>query len=91
MGCPGDPFVDNKNLPARPSFTKNGSFMVFRKLEQNVLALEDYVTKNWETIPIDVAGDNSILLTADQRKQLFAARLIGRFKSVSYAVANSHV
>ena len=65
--------------------------MVFRKLEQNVLALEDYVTKNWETIPIDVAGDNSILLTADQRKQLFAARLIGRFKSVSYALEKSLV
>ena len=87
MGCPGDPVFDNKNSPVRPSFTKNGSFMVFRKLEQNVLGLEDYVAKHWETIPIDVAGDNSILLTTDQRKQLFAARLIGRFKSVSYAVA----
>ena len=65
--------------------------MVFRKLEQNVLALEDYVAKHWETIPIDVAGDNSIFLTTDQRKQLFAARLIGRFKSVSYTVAKSLV
>ena len=65
--------------------------MLFRKLEQNVLALEDYVEKYWETIPIDVAGDNSILLTTDQRKQLFAARLIGRFKSVSYALRKSLV
>jgi hypothetical protein len=89
MGYPGDPVFDNKNLPVRPSFTKNGSFMVFRKLEQNVLVLEDYVTKYWNTIPRDVAGNKSIILTDNQRKQLFAARLVGRFKSVSYAVAKS--
>jgi len=76
-----DPVFDNKNLPLRPSFTKNGSFMVFRKLEQNVLVLEDYVTKYWNTIPRDVAGNQSVILTNDQRKQLFAARLVGRFKS----------
>jgi hypothetical protein len=91
LGYPGDPVVDDKNLPVRPSFTKNGSFMVFRKLEQNVLVLEDYVAKYWKTIPRDVAGDNSILLTDNERKQLFAARLVGRFKSVSYAVAKSLV
>ena len=61
--------------------------MVFRKLEQNVLALEDYVAKYWKTIPRDVAGDNSIILSTNQRKQLFAARLVGRFKSVSDGVA----
>ena len=63
--------------------------MVFRKLEQNVLVLEDYVAKYWQTIPRDVAGDNSIILTTNQRKQLFAARLVGRFKSVSFTVAKS--
>jgi hypothetical protein len=89
LGSPGDPVVDDKSLPVRPSFAKNGSFMVFRKLEQNVLVLEDYVAKYWQTIPRDVAGDNSIILTTNQRKQLFAARLVGRFKSVSYAVAKS--
>lgn len=88
LGYPGDPVFDNKNLPVRPSFTKNGSFMVFRKLEQNVLVLEDYVTKYWKTIPRDIAGDNSIILTDNQRKQLFGARLVGRFKSVSYGIAN---
>lgn len=87
LGYPGDPVVDNKNLPVRPSFTKDGSFMVFRKLEQNVLVLEDYVAKYWQTIPRDVAGDNSIILSTNQRKQLFAARLVGRFKSVSDGVA----
>ena len=91
LGYPGDPVVDDKNLPMRPSFTKDGSFMVFRKLEQNVLVLEDYVAKYWKTIPDDVAGKNSITLTDNQRKQLFAARLLGRFKSVSYAIANSPV
>ena len=92
LGYPRDSVVDNKNLPVRPPFTKDGSFMVFRKLEQNVLVLEDYVAKYWQTmIPSDVAGKNSITLTTNQRKQLFAARLVGRFKSASYAIANSPV
>jgi deferrochelatase/peroxidase EfeB len=83
MGYPGDPVYDNKDSVARPGFTKDGSFLVFRKLEQNVLFLEDYINKNWTTIPDDVAKDGSTYLTNSQRKVLFAARMVGRFKSVS--------
>jgi len=84
LGYPGDPVYDDKDAVARPDFTKDGSFMVFRKLEQNVLFLEDYVNKNWRSIPADEAKDGTSL-TDEQRKKLFAARMVGRFKSVSYA------
>ncbi|KAI3611319.1 hypothetical protein WG66_002137 [Moniliophthora roreri] len=80
LGYPGDPVYDNKDAVARPDFTKDGSFMVFRKLEQNVLFLEDYVNKNWQSIPADEPKDGTYL-TNDQRKNLFAARMVGRFKS----------
>ncbi|THU91463.1 Dyp-type peroxidase [Dendrothele bispora CBS 962.96] len=79
MGYPGDPVHDNNNAIARPEFTKDGSFMVFRKLEQNVLFLEDYVNKNWLSIPAEPTKD--VTLTEEQRKKLFAARMVGRFKS----------
>ncbi|ESK95378.1 hypothetical protein Moror_3816 [Moniliophthora roreri MCA 2997] len=78
MGYAGDPVYDNQG--ARPGFTKDGSFMVFRKLEQNVLFLEDYVNKNFQSVPADEPKDGTYL-TDDQRKQLFAARIVGRFKS----------
>ncbi|KAF8630219.1 hypothetical protein AX15_003045 [Amanita polypyramis BW_CC] len=82
LGYPGDPVYDNKDAVARPEFTKDGSFLVFRKLEQNVLYLEDYINKNWTTIPPDIAKKTGVpYLTEDDRKALFGARMVGRFKS----------
>ncbi|KAK7051605.1 hypothetical protein VNI00_004584 [Paramarasmius palmivorus] len=77
LGFPGDPVYDVKGM--RPTFTKEGSFMVFRKLEQNVLFLEDYTNQNWTFIPANVPGDKP--LDEDERKGLFGARIVGRFKS----------
>ncbi|KAI5989297.1 hypothetical protein EDD15DRAFT_2284759 [Pisolithus albus] len=79
MGYPGDPVYDDPRRPARPSFTKDGTFMVFRKLEQNVLFFEDYVNKNWPSIPAQ--PETGVQLNTEQRKLLFGARLVGRFKS----------
>lgn len=78
MGYPGDPLYGAK--PVRPEFTKDGAFLVFRKLEQNVLFLEDYTNKNWPSIPAE--PEKGVSLDEKQRKELFAARLVGRFKSV---------
>jgi len=76
MGYPGDPLYAKA---ARPEFTKDGAFMVFRKLEQNVLFLEDYTNTNWRSIPAE--PENGLSLSEEQRKELFDARLVGRFKS----------
>jgi Dyp-type peroxidase family len=65
MGYPGDSVFDKPDSIQRPAFTKNGTFMVFRKLEQDVCGFEKYVE--------DKRGsDNS---------ELFAAKMVGRFKS----------
>jgi len=82
LGYKGDPVYDDRTALARPTFTKDGSFMVFRKLEQNVLYLEDYINQNWRTIDQVI---NNIQLTEAQRKALFGARMFGRFKSVRNA------
>ncbi|KAG6809521.1 hypothetical protein H0H92_015934, partial [Tricholoma furcatifolium] len=80
MGYPGDPAIDDPRTLARPSWTKDGSFMVFRFLEQNVLFFEDYIEENWRSIPASEPGDGTYL-TEGERKKLFGARMVGRFKS----------
>ena len=66
MGYPGDSVLDRPDSIQRPRFTKNGTFMVFRKLEQDVCGFEKYVEDN--------RGRDS--------SALFAAKMVGRFKSV---------
>ncbi|KAG1769111.1 hypothetical protein EV702DRAFT_1049782 [Suillus placidus] len=83
MGYPGDPVRDDPTIKVkRPAWTKDGTILVFRKLEQSVILFEDYVQKNglrWrEFIP---GGDISPPLTKQEAEDLFAARLIGRWKS----------
>ncbi|EFI27470.1 hypothetical protein CC1G_15505 [Coprinopsis cinerea okayama7 len=80
MGYPGDPVLDVPTALQRPSWTKDGAFLVFRKLEQNVLFFEDYIEKNWRSIPANERG-NGVYLTDEERKTLFGARMVGRFKS----------
>jgi Dyp-type peroxidase family len=80
MGYPGDPVIDNPQNIQRPKYTKDGSFMIFRKLEQAVLSLEDYINKNYSSIPASnpLYGKD---LTKKERKDLFGARMVGRFKT----------
>ena len=62
--------------------------MVFRKLEQNVLYLEDYIEQHWKTIPAEIGGTQ---LSDNQRKDLFGARMVGRFKSVRNSTQFPHL
>ncbi|KAG1808030.1 uncharacterized protein BJ212DRAFT_717510 [Suillus subaureus] len=83
MGYPGDPVRDDPtNRAKRPAWTKDGTILVFRKLEQSVISFEDYVQRNgprWrEFIP---GGDISPPLNTQEAEDLFGARLIGRWKS----------
>jgi len=86
MGYPGDPVLDDPNTNVkRPAWAKDGTILVFRKLEQSVISFEDYVEKNgsrWrEFIP---GGDISPPLKKEEAEGLFAARLVGRWKSVRF-------
>lgn len=87
MGYPGDPVRDDPTAKVkRPAWTKDGTMLVFRKLEQSVIPFEQYVEKNgprWrEFIP---GGDITPALDKGEAEGLFAARLIGRWKSVRFS------
>ena len=69
--------------------------MIVRKLEQDVLNLEDYIEQNYKYAPAKDGSGKA--LSKEQRKALFGARMVGRFKTVivssctvSYPIACSH-
>lgn len=84
MGHRGDPVLDDPNIKEkRPSWTKDGTILVFRQLSQDVVGFENYVTrkgKDWRTfIPGGPEGHDPSEIDGPG---LFGARLIGRWKSV---------
>ena len=83
MGYKGDPNFDMKYCRKRPAWTKNGTFMVFRKLEQDVLGFNRYLKangQNWRNFVPPV--DPKLNLTDEEGAELFGARMVGRWKSV---------
>ncbi|CAE6439647.1 unnamed protein product [Rhizoctonia solani] len=81
MGYPGDPVPSSM----RPDWAKDGTMMVFRKLEQSVLEFERYCQTNGTRWREFVPGGESAVTTMGFREEdgaaLFAARLVGRWKS----------
>ncbi|KIK68735.1 hypothetical protein GYMLUDRAFT_68574 [Collybiopsis luxurians FD-317 M1] len=81
MGYKGDPVVDYPDIAGgRPAWTKGGTMMVFRKLEQDVPAFNEYLKKNgrrWK----EFAPPGCPELTDEEGAELWGARLIGRWKS----------
>ncbi|KAK7023050.1 Dye-decolorizing peroxidase [Favolaschia claudopus] len=69
LGGDWDP-VDG--VPARTSWAKDGSFLVFRQLQQLVPEFNKFLTDN----PLDVDT-----LTPEQGSELLGARMVGRWKS----------
>lgn len=86
MGYKGDPvFDDPHNTGGRPAWTKGGTMMVFRKLEQDVPAFNNYLTKNgcrWKEF---APPPHCPELTNEEGAELWGARLIGRWKSVRHS------
>jgi len=83
MGYPGDPVRDDPSIKVkRPAWTKDGTMLVFRKLEQDVLLWDWFIDKNgkrWrEFIPPGYTGPD---LTREEGNDLFGARMVGRWKS----------
>ncbi len=56
--------------------------MVFRKLQQFVPEFDDYCVRNGKRWREFAPGGGSAGLTDDEGKELWGARLIGRWKSV---------
>ncbi|KAJ7891556.1 dye-decolorizing peroxidase precursor [Mycena leptocephala] len=67
LGETGDP-----GLSLRPAWAKDGSFLVFRQLQQLVPEFSKFLTDH----PLDVPG-----LTPAQGSELLGARMVGRWKS----------
>jgi len=61
------------NAASRPSWAKDGTFLAFRQLAQNVPEFNKFLTDN----PIIEDG-----LTPEQGSELLGARMVGRWKSV---------
>jgi len=69
-GRPGDPVAN------RADWAKNGSFLVFRYLFQQVPEFNDFLKKN------AIAKDgNGKVLTPEEGSELLGARMVGRWKS----------
>ncbi|KAH7884493.1 hypothetical protein F5I97DRAFT_1811771 [Phlebopus sp. FC_14] len=76
-GYKGDP-----HLNKRPEWAKDGTFMVFRKLQQLVPEFHEYLNVNgrrWKEFVPKV--DTTKPLTDEQGAQLWGARMIGRWPS----------
>ena len=89
MGYEGDPVYDqhlaNPNAPKRPWWTKNGSLMAFRNLEQDVFGFEAFLNERapyWkEHTPVSTEVQPPF--KNDQEKADFiGATIVGRWKSV---------
>ncbi|KAK7015876.1 dye-decolorizing heme-containing peroxidase [Paramarasmius palmivorus] len=59
-------------LDSRPAWTKGGSFLAFRQLQQRVPEFDKFVSDNALSVP----G-----LSAQENTDLFGARMVGRWKS----------
>lgn len=86
MGYPGDHVLDDPNITAkRPSWTKDGTILVYRALSQDVVGFENYVAekgKGWKNfVPGGPDGEHPADIDGPG---LFGARLIGRWKSVRF-------
>ncbi|OCH91041.1 Dyp-type peroxidase, partial [Obba rivulosa] len=82
MGYPGDPVFDRPEKMQRPAWTKNGSLMVFRQLEQDVVEFDAYIKKRGKDWPKYVQGvDVQPPLSDEEGTELVGAQMIGRWKS----------
>ncbi|KAH7908198.1 hypothetical protein BJ138DRAFT_390834 [Hygrophoropsis aurantiaca] len=83
MGYKGDPIFDNPELPQRPAWTRNGSMMVFRKLEQDVPEFDQYLKENgkdWRNFA-KAPDEAQPPLSDEEGAELFGAYMVGRWKS----------
>ncbi|GJE84142.1 DyP-type peroxidase [Phanerochaete sordida] len=81
-GYKGDPLVDDPYAThKRPAWARDGTIMVFRKLQQFVPEFDDYLNRNgkrWKEFSPNGAADD---LTDKEGTELWGARMIGRWKS----------
>lgn len=84
MGYKGDPVLDNPDAVQRPDWTKDGSLMVFRQLEQDVPEFLKYAQDNGQKWRLFLPADSGpVELTDEEGTALFKAQVMARWTSVS--------
>lgn len=95
MGYPGDPVADNPNIKVkRPSWTKDGTMLVFRQLSQDVVGFEKYVAEKGKDLESSIpegAQAKGFNPSDIDGPGLFGARLVGRWKSVRSSSSALHL
>lgn len=89
VGYAGDPLFDK-----RPEWARGGTFMVYRRWEQDVEGFNNYLAfngKRWREFVPPVPLEPGETLTDEQGAELFGARLFGRFKSVRTSFIHVYV
>ena len=85
MGYPGDPQYDANNS-VRPDWSKDGSLLVFRKLEQLVPEFNNYLANagpKWtQWLSPTTVEKVKPPLSDGEGAALFGARMFGRWTSV---------
>jgi Dyp-type peroxidase family len=79
FGYPQPPAPTRPAQPPPPDWVKNGSFMVFRRLNQLVPEFTNYILDQAEHIQVTDAGGN--LVSTQMDPVLLGARMVGRWKS----------
>ncbi|KAA1475658.1 Dyp-type peroxidase [Dentipellis sp. KUC8613] len=82
MGYPGDPVLNNPAAPQRPAWTTDGSILIFRQLEQDVIEFDAYLRRKGRNWRDHVHGaDVQPPLSDAEGAELFGAQMVGRWKS----------
>ncbi|KAA1475652.1 Dyp-type peroxidase [Dentipellis sp. KUC8613] len=90
MGYPGDPVLDDPTAQQRPAWTRDGSLLVFRELEQDVVEFDAYLKEQGPHWREFVHGaDVQPPLTNAEGADLFGAQMVGRWKSGA-PIAKAH-
>jgi len=79
FGYPQPPAPQRPPQPPTPDWVKNGSFMVFRRLNQLVPEFTNYILDQAEHI--QVTDSNGNVLGTQMDPVLLGARMVGRWKS----------
>ena len=94
MGYPGDPQYSASGT-TRPAWSKDGSIMVFRKLEQLVPEFQNYLATagpKWrQWLPGTTVAKIQPPLSDAEGAALWGARMVGRWPSVSCIVCGREV
>jgi Dyp-type peroxidase family len=74
-------YGDTPQMPADPKLRRNGTYMVFRKLEQHVVEFRNYLYEHAPLLGEDPEAVKHDPLKRSRMVELLAAKMVGRWRS----------